>query len=190
MDAMYTALLDLAMRQSIGRNAGNGGDIYYSMDELPMLPPLTYLDQILNFGRSLGIKILAGMQNTSQMDDRYGESRATSILSGFSTYFCYHLFDEKSREIVKQRHGTNVRHVSTLKRNGKDDADLIQSFDVIEDADIVGLYGGRCIVSLPKGEPFLFHPALYQTRQPRRVGADVRETQPNQPRLRVRTVHN
>lgn len=164
MDSMYTVLLDLAMRHSIGRAARGVGSIFFVLDELPVIPPLAYLDQIVNFGRSLGIKVIAGMQNSSQMEDKYGESMAVSIMSGFSTFLCFHLFDEKSRELVKQRHGRNLRSVSSLKPNGRDDIAQLQEFSVVEDWDITGLSDGRCIISLPSGEPFIFHPELYRKR--------------------------
>ncbi len=172
LDSMYTAMLDLAMRQALGRTARNGGDIFFVMDELPVLPPLTYLDQALNFGRSLGIKVIAGIQNTSQMVDKYGENGAISILSGFSTCFCFHLFDEVSRSYVKERHGRSMRRFSAPTANGRDQINILQEMDVIADWDIAGLDNGWCIVSLPTGEPFFFHPDLYVTRpaRPERVG--------------------
>lgn len=164
LDAIYTVLFDLAMRQSIGRSARNGGSIYFVLDELPMIPALTYLDQVVNLGRSLGVKVVAGIQNTSQMDENYGEHRARSVMSGFSTYLCFHLFDEKSRNLVKERHGKNLRRISCMQRNGQEDTEILQQFDVIEDWDITGLDKGRCIVSLPTGEPFHYHPALYKKK--------------------------
>lgn len=187
MDAMYTVLLDLAMRQAIGRRARNGGSIYFCLDELPMIPALTYLDQLLNFGRSLGIKIVAGIQNTSQMREKYGDSRAVSILSGFSTVLCFHLFDAESRELVRQRHGKALCRINSLHQNGTDANEKIEEMDVIRDWDIVGLEKGHCVVSLPTGDPFLFFPAMYcREQQPYR--------QPSPPRpageivLKVRRV--
>lgn len=165
MDAIYTVLLDMAMRQAIGRSARNGGSIFFSLDELPMLPALTYLDQCLNFGRSLGVKVIAGIQNSSQMDEKYGEARAASVLSGFSTYLCFHLFDEKSRILVKERHGKNLKRISCMQLNGQNDTEVLQQFDVIEDWDITQLDKGRCIVSLPEGEPFRFHPLKYEPKK-------------------------
>ncbi len=175
MDSMYTVLLDLAMRHSIGRTARNGGSIFFILDELPILPALTYLDQIINFGRSLGIKVIAGMQNTSQMEDKYGTNKAVSIMSGFSSFLCFHLFDEKSRDIIKQRHGKNLRCITSLKPNGKDDLGQLQELSVIEDWDITDLRDGRCIISLPAGEPFIFHPRLYRkTNHSLPSGTDAR----------------
>lgn len=164
MDAMYTVLLDLAMRQAIGHRARNGGSIYFCLDELPMIPALTYLDQLLNFGRSLGIKIVAGIQNVSQLREKYGDFRASSILSGFSTMLCFHLFDEESRELVRQRHGKALCRINSLNQNGRDNSEKIEEMDVIRDWDIVGLEKGHCVVSLPTGEPFLFSPTVYPKR--------------------------
>ncbi len=192
MDAMYTVLFDLAMRQSIGRSARRGGNIIFVMDELPLIPALAYLDQVLNFGRSLGVKMVAGIQNVNQMENKYGESQAASILSGFSTFFCFHLFDEASRDLVKQRHGTNLRRISCMKNNGTDEVDILQSMQVIEDWDISSLYGGRCIVSLPTGDPFFFHPTDYPftsgALSPALPGRAPSGPQPNTGRIVIKNI--
>lgn len=164
LDAMYTVMLDLALRQALGRTARGGGDVFFILDELPVIPPLTYLDQALNFGRSLGIKIIAGIQNVDQLAERYGEHGAASILSGFGTCFCFHLFDEGSRTYVKARHGKNLRRCAVPTASGREQLNQLQAMDVIEDWDITGLDNGWCIVSLPSGDPFRFHPDLYAPR--------------------------
>ena len=52
-----------------------------------------------------------------------------------------------------------------MQLNGQNDTEVLQQFDVIEDWDITQLDKGRCIVSLPEGEPFRFHPLKYEPKK-------------------------
>ncbi|AZV42918.1 type IV secretory system conjugative DNA transfer family protein [Peribacillus asahii] len=162
LDPVYTILLDLVMKEVLGRSKTDG-NVYFILDEFPLIPKLNYMDNALNFGRSLGVKVIAGIQNIGQVKHRYGDSLAYSMLSGFGTIFAFRLFDEESRSFVSQRHGAVKRLItlaSTIVNKGAQDQ-LIDG-KVIEDWDITNLNVGECIVSLPQGEPFLFYPIFYE----------------------------
>jgi type IV secretory pathway TraG/TraD family ATPase VirD4 len=161
LEAVYTVLIDLAMKESLGRSKPKG-NVFFILDEFPLIPKLNYIDNALNFGRSLGVKVIGGIQNVAQMEYRYGSALTNSLLSGFGTFFIFKLFDEKSRQIVSERHGKNRRKVGVMSSNsykGVDDSIMITN--VIEDWDIVKLNVGQCIVSLLNEEPFFFWPHQY-----------------------------
>lgn len=161
LEAVYTVLLDLAMKEVLGRSKSSG-NVYFVLDEFPLIPKLNYMDNALNFGRSLGVKVIAGIQNVGQVEHRYGKSLAASILSGFGTVFAFRLFDYDSRNFVSGRHGKLKKWVSLLSSNSnKGVQDMLVDGHVIEDWDIVNLNIGECVVSLPYGEPFMFYPIKY-----------------------------
>ena len=158
---VYTLLIDLAIKESLGKPK-LGGNIYFILDEFPLIPKLQYMDNALNFGRSLGVKIIAGIQNVGQVENTYGSELAMSILSGFSTFFSFKLFDEKSRRIISERHGKNSMKVSFVSTNSnKGVNDVIEYRSVIEDWDITQLNVGQCIVSSLNEDPFFFYPLEY-----------------------------
>ena len=158
---MYTVLLDLASKEALG-NEEDGRYVYFVLDEFPLIPKLNYIDNLLNFGRSRGVRVIAGIQNINQVKSVYGDSLSTSILSGFSTHIAFRLFDEESRKFVSERHGRNRKLVripySDAVQNGMQE---YEQGNVIEDWDMVTLQNGECIVSLPSGNPYRFYPALY-----------------------------
>lgn len=164
LEPVYTVLLDLAMKEVLGRSKTDG-NVYFILDEFPLIPKLNYMDNALNFGRSLGVKVIAGIQNIGQVKHRYGDSLAYSILSGFGSIFAFRLFDEESRSFVSQRHGAAKRFISFVSTNiHKGTQDLLVDGKVIEDWDITKLNVGEAIVSFPQGEPFLFYPILYESK--------------------------
>ncbi|OLS41141.1 type IV secretory system conjugative DNA transfer family protein [Bacillus sp. MRMR6] len=161
LESVYTVLLDLAMKEVLGRSKSNG-NVYFVLDEFPLIPKLNYMDNALNFGRSLGVKVIAGIQNVGQVEYRYGKTLAGSILSGFGSVFAFRLFDFESRTFVSGRHGKSKKWVSLLSSNSnKGVQDTLIDGHVVEDWDIVKLNIGECVVSLPNGEPFLFYPTEY-----------------------------
>ena len=163
IDTVYTVLLDLASKEALG-NAEHEGHVYFVLDEFPLIPKLNYIDNLINFGRSRGIRVIAGIQNINQVKSEYGESLGTSILSGFSTYMIFRLFDKESRDFVSDRHGRNRKLVrlpySDASQSGNQ---AYEHGNVIEDWDMVALNNGECIVSLPSGNPCRFFPTLYPT---------------------------
>jgi len=167
LDSVYTVLLDLASKDALGSETDDS-KVYFVLDEFPLIPKLGYIDNLLNFGRSRGVRVIAGIQNISQVMNTYEGTLGTSVLSGFSTYLAFRLFDEASRKFVSERHGQN------RKRMRIPISDILQNPSpgyerglTIEDWDIVSLRNGECIVSLPDKNPYRFYPALYPEPQHR-----------------------
>ncbi|WP_212935157.1 type IV secretory system conjugative DNA transfer family protein [Bacillus hominis] len=162
---VYTLMLDLAMKDVLGRSTSEG-NVYFILDEFPLIPKLSYMDNALNFGRSLGVKVIAGIQNVGQVEYVYDQALARSIISGFGTVFAFRLFDEESRNVVATRHGRTKKIVSIVSSNAnKGVQDLVIDGSAIEDWDLVNLKIGQCIVSPFNGEPFLFYPINYIERE-------------------------
>lgn len=165
LEDIYTLLIDISMKEVLGRNANGGrnGRVFFILDEFPLIPKLNYIDNALNFGRSLGVRIVAGLQNFGQVEYRYTNSLANSLFSGFGSIFVFRLLDESSRNIIKGRYGKNKKVYNYISSNSeKGVQDIVEVGDVIEDWDISKLNIGESIAILPEEIPFRFYPKLYE----------------------------
>ena len=160
---IYTLLLDIAMKNALGQKEKDvRGNVFFILDEFPLIPKINYMDNALNFGRSLGIRVIAGIQNVGQVRHVYTDALGDSILSGFGTIFAFRLFDEASRAFIRNRHGMNKKMIAYAASNAsKGVQDTIIDGHVIEDWDLTELSVGQCIVSPFNGEPFKFYPINY-----------------------------
>jgi hypothetical protein len=153
---IYRVLIDLAIKEALGRGRSEGS-VYFFMDEFALLPELSHLADGINFGRSLGLKFIAGTQNVSQVYNAYGQDTGSSILSGFGTVFAFRLMDAASRSFVSERYGRNRKRVTiehAVAAQGVQEA--VVEGNVIEDWALSSLTKGATITSLPDGPPFFF----------------------------------
>jgi len=149
-------MFDLAIKEALSRSRSDG-NVYFITDEFKLLPNLQHIDDAVNFGRSLGIKFMVGVQNVEQIYDNYGEERARSIMSGFSTNIAFRVNDAKSREYIQGLYGKNQKLESYMLQNQmKGLVETQREANVVEDWDITGLRVGEAIVGLPEHEPFIF----------------------------------
>ena len=84
-----------------------------------MLPHLNHLEDALNFGRSLGVVVIAGIQSMEQLYGIYGEFGGKNIASGFQTTFCFRTNNAATREYIKGVHGQNVCAMRYLDHSNK-----------------------------------------------------------------------
>lgn len=160
LSPVYTLLFDLALKEALGRTTTQG-NVYLIADELKLLPNLRHLEDGINFGRSLGVKILAGLQGIDQLNANYeNTAKAHNAVAGFSSVFAFQSNDYNTREYVSQLFGKNMiletfpeadRSIHYEKREGF----------VVEDWDLVGLNIGEAIVGLPTTPPFKFQFDLF-----------------------------
>lgn len=153
---IYSLMFDTAIKTALGRSRSEG-NVYFVTDEFRLLPNLNHIDDAVNFGRSLGVKFLIGIQNVEQIYENYGEQRARSILSGFSTTMNFRLTDVKSKEYIKGLFGQNRKldaYMPLVQTRGLTEQQR-EGF-VVEDWDISGLTLGQAIIGMPHMEPFLF----------------------------------
>ena len=156
LSPIYSLMFDLDIKESICRERSEG-NVYFITDEFRLLPDLRHIDDAVNFGRSLGVKFMIGIQNVEQIYENYGEERARSIMSGFLSTFAFKVNDAKSREHIQGIFGKNRKleaYTPIIQTRGM--VEETREAQVIEDWDISGLNTGQAIIGLPGEEPFVF----------------------------------
>lgn len=153
---IYRLLIDLALKEALGRPAsGATGNVYLLCDEFRLVPHLQHIDDGVNFGRSLGVKIFAGIQSVEQIYELYGESHGRNILTGFSNLFAFRTFDPSTMKYIRDRSGRNVV-LDRFFTGGKNFEEQKRDSHTVEDWDLYTLDVGEAIVSLAFGKPFRF----------------------------------
>jgi len=142
--------------------------VYLIVDELKLLPRLKHIDDGINFGRSLGVKIFAGLQSIEQLYADYKEADAKNIIAGFSSIYVFRANDPRTREFARDLFGENL----TVERYLDTKEMLIdavpRSGHTVEDWDLRRLRIGEAIVGLAgradeaPPEPFKIRFDLYR----------------------------
>ncbi|MDR0474166.1 MAG: type IV secretion system DNA-binding domain-containing protein [Treponema sp.] len=156
---VYRLMFDLALKEALGRNKPQGS-VYLICDEFKLLPHLRHIDDGVNFGRSLGVKVFAGVQSIEQLYEIYGQSRGRNIAAGFSSVYAFRSNDAATRDFISGLFGKNIvlekyqrldNQIVEEKRNGQ----------TVEDWDLNTLKIGEAIVGLPFSQPFRFYFDMY-----------------------------
>ena len=151
---IYRLLFDLALKEAMGRSKSEG-NVYFVCDEFKLLPHLQHIEDGVNYGRSLGVKVFAGIQSIEQLYETYGESKGRNIASGFSSVYAFksngsvtreYLSDLYGKNIVLEQYKTSNNTLIEEKREGK----------TVEDWDLNNLQVGQAVVGLPFKQPFVF----------------------------------
>jgi type IV secretory pathway TraG/TraD family ATPase VirD4 len=157
---VYRLMFDLALKEALGRNKPQG-NVYLICDEFKLLPHLRHIDDGVNFGRSLGVKVFAGIQSIEQLYEIYGQSRGRNIAAGFSSVYAFRANDSATRDFISGLFGKNIvleqykmlnNQIVEEKRNGQ----------TVEDWDLNSLVVGEAIVGLPFSQPFKFYFDMYR----------------------------
>lgn len=157
---VYRLLFDLALKEALGRTKSQG-NVYLICDEFKLLPDLQHIDDGVNFGRSLGVKVFAGLQSIEQLYEIYGQSRGRNLAAGFSTVVAFRANDLTTREYVSGLYGKNMLLEEYRTMNGGNvEAKRIGS--TVEDWDMNSLAVGEAIVGLPFAPPFRFYFDMYK----------------------------
>ncbi len=156
LSPIYSLLFDLAIKEALCRKKSEG-NVYFITDEFSLIPNLQHVDDAVNFGRSLGVKFMIGIQNVDQVFENYGENRARSLLSGFLTSVCFRVNDYKSKEYIQSLHGENrKKEIYMSSVQGRGIIEQVRDANVVEDWDISNLGLGEAIIGLPGKQPFVF----------------------------------
>jgi type IV secretory pathway TraG/TraD family ATPase VirD4 len=156
LSPIYSLLFDMAIKEALSRKKSEG-NVYFIADEFRLIPNLQHIDDAVNFGRSLGVKFMIGIQNVEQVFEAYGEQRARSILSGFLTSVAFRVTDATSKRYIQDLHGDNRKKEIFLSSiQGKGVVENVREARVIEDWDITRLGLGEAIIGLPGTPPFKF----------------------------------
>ena len=158
---VYTLLFDLALKEALGRTATTG-NVYLIADELKLLPNLRHLEDGINFGRSLGVKILAGLQSIDQLNANYdNEAKARNVIAGFSSIYAFYSNDFTTREYISKLFGRNLVLESFPAANNQFHSEKREGF-VVEDWDLKSLKIGEAVVGLPEVAPFKYRFELFK----------------------------
>ncbi len=157
---VYKILFDLALKEALGRTKSQG-NVYFICDEFKLLPNLQHIDDGVNFGRSLGVKVFAGLQSIEQLYEIYGQSRGKNLAAGFSSIIAFRANDVTTREYISSLHGKNmVLEQYRMLNNTMVEEKRIGS--TVEDWDLNNLKVGEAIVGLPFAPPFRFYFEMYK----------------------------
>lgn len=157
---IYSLLFDLALKEALGRQKTQG-NVYLFCDEFKLLPRLEHIDDGVNFGRSLGVKIFAGLQSIEQLYEIYNQEKGRNIAAGFSSIYAFRANDTTTRTFVSDLFGKNIlleqyrtldNRIVEEKREGH----------TVEDWDLTELKVGEAIVGLPFEKPFKFYFDMYK----------------------------
>lgn len=171
--AIFRLILDSILKVQLSQNLPKRGHVYLVLEEARLVLPLHYLEQALNEGRGLGLRVIGSLQSASQVYSGYDkEKEADAILAGFTNVIALRNSDRKTREFLSDRAGkcyvdysyeTDLpdfyrRPPTYLQREGQ----------VIEDWDILSLRKGQSIVLLNNCSPFKMNfPKYTQTSSDR-----------------------
>lgn len=156
---IYSLIFDLALKEAMGRE-NQTGSVYLICDEFKLLPLLQHIEDGVNFGRSLGVKIIAGLQSVNQITEVYGDARGKNILAGFSSVFSFRANDVDSRKYATELYGKNII-LEKRKTVSNTLAEERHEGNAVEDWDICGLNVGEAVVGLPFSKPFRFQFDLF-----------------------------
>lgn len=151
---IYRLLIDLALKEALSQMSERGR-VFLFLDEFRLLPHLRHIDDAVNFGRSKGLRVFAGLQSIEQLYDLYGQSRGRAIAAGFSNVFSFRSNDEATMKYVSGLYGSNLLGLAIGYDKGEQH--LVQQSKVIPDWSMSGLEPGQAVVCLSGKAPFVFH---------------------------------
>lgn len=151
---MYGIMIDQALKHALGGRQDDRKNVYLLLDEWALLPKLKHAADSLSFGRSQGVKVLAGMQNISAVEELYGEAGAKNILAGFQNIFAFKITDYDTRKFLVERLGENYQNFSFSAQNKN--VNVQRDGHCVEDWNLMELKKGQAVVSLAEEKPFIF----------------------------------
>lgn len=158
---IYRLLIDQALKEALSRTE-KAGNVYFIADEFKLLPKLQHIDDALNFGRGLGVRVMAGIQSIDQLYDVYGREKGAVIASGFGSIFAFHTNDGSSRDYITKRFGSNVMAYEFA--SGQKNTVVFRERDgnTVEEWEQLDLGLGQAVIGLGYEPPFLFQFDRYE----------------------------
>lgn len=152
---IYRLLMDQALKEALSRRE-KAGNVYFIADEFKLLPKLQHIDDALNFGRGLGVRVIAGIQSIDQLYDVYGKDRGSVIASGFGSIFAFHTNDGSSRDYITKRFGANIEVYEYVSSQKNAIVANEREGNTVEEWDQLNLGLGQAVIGLGYEPPFLF----------------------------------
>lgn len=164
LSPIYSLLMDLAFKEALGRRKEKEGDeqgnVYIIIDEFKLLPYLTHIDDAVNFGRSMGLKVITGLQSMAQLYDVYGRDKGLSIAAGFSSIMAFRPNDWLTEEYLRDAFGVNFLSETTLA--GSQPCTQRREGHVVEAWELRKLKLGQAFIRLIENPPFMFKFSEYK----------------------------
>ncbi len=163
---VYRLLVDQALKEALSRDERESkqarGNVYLIVDEFKLLPKLQHIDDALNFGRGLGVRVMAGIQSIDQLYDIYGQEKGAVLAGGFGSLFAFHTNDSSSRDYITRRFGTNVMYYqyNNIYRNDMNAA-AERTGNTVEEWEQMALGIGQAVIGIGDTPPFLYQFAEY-----------------------------
>ncbi len=151
---IYRLLFDLALKEAMGRSKSEG-NVYFVCDEFKLLPDLQHIEDGVNFGRSLGVRVFAGVQSIEQLYEIYGESKGKNIAAGFSSVYAFKANDSATRDFISDLYGKNII-LEQYKTSNNTLVEEKREGKTVEDWNLNNLQIGQAIVGLPFKQPFVY----------------------------------
>ncbi|MGI6095699.1 MAG: type IV secretory system conjugative DNA transfer family protein [Lachnospiraceae bacterium] len=155
---MYGILIDRALANALGGRQKRKNHKYFLLDEMLLLPKVR-IGEALNFGRSQGVKVMCGLQNTAGLEEQYGEAGAKNILSSFQNMAAFRTSDFGTRQFVVDRLGENYQSISFSAQ--QENLHIQREGHTVEDWTLLKMKNGEAVVALAGEAPFLFTMPLY-----------------------------
>lgn len=135
--------------------SGNIGKTYIFLDEFSKLPKLEYLSLALSQLRSMGVCVIAGLQDAEQIYNNYENSEANVILNAFQSVIAFNCTD-RSVKLFQSLTGT-ARVADTYTVAGGN-IGYTNPYDrkCVEERDFISLAVGEAYVKLSNYQPFRF----------------------------------
>ncbi len=157
---IYRMLIDRLIEYSLSKGTENQRK-YFIIDEFQNVPQLTLYQNLVNYGRSLNVTSVIGIQALTQVESTYGKEVTDAVVSGHRFIFAFSLGDERSRKFVSEEVGSRniwtIRPVSVSSENPKGGSKVIGSeynkleYKPIEIGDIRFWKAGEVLIIAREG---------------------------------------
>ena len=154
-------IVDMALQESM-MNGLDEGEVIFLLEELHLLtePPLEYLPQAINYGRTYQVRLQGILQNLDQLYLNYGPNGAEAIISGFPQKLIFRADSAFSLEYPVRLFGKK-RIIEYLFNSRGERIQHIRDGNMVESWELVSLGVGEFYLKPPgNGEPFRFQMRL------------------------------
>lgn len=157
---IYKVIVDLILKFSMSGREDYRNRIYLILDEISLLPKLNYLSDGLTFGRSRGLRLIAGIQSVDLIYDTYGTHLGNVIISNFMNIVAFYLSDAISRDFVSKYFG--LAYLDYSFSSGSRHFNTQREGHVVEDWEQMNLEMGQAFVKIAGLDPIKYKFRLYK----------------------------
>ena len=102
---ILSLVIDLLARKLLSLPDNLKNRVFFLLDEFPELQPLSSIERLLTTARSRGGSVWIGIQDISQIRNRYGRDGAQTLLNACSTSMVFRSPDPDTGEYFSRRFG-------------------------------------------------------------------------------------